>query len=80
MPILLLPSSLIATVPFQMGTHAPAWVFLLALHFLNGPPFEPLGEASLRDLTTMAVFLLRFALGARVCVIRGLSGEVVFGS
>ena len=47
---------------------------------LHGPPFEPLGEASLRDLTTMAVFLLRFALGARVCVIRGLSGEVVFGS
>ena len=57
----------------------PAWNFNLALHYLNGPPFEPLGEANLRDLTTKAVFLLGFALGARICEIHGLSGRVVFG-
>ena len=57
----------------------PGCDFNLALLFLQGPPFEPLKLADKRDLSTKTVFLVGFALGARICAIPGLSGVVCFG-
>ena len=57
----------------------PGWDFNLALHWLKSPPFEPLRTANMRDLTTKTVFLVGFALSARICELHGLSGKVCFG-
>ena len=43
----------------------PSWNLSLVLHQLTKPPFEPLGEASLKHLTFKTVFLMALASGKR---------------
>lgn len=43
----------------------PKWDLLLVLHCLSRAPFEPLAEASLRNLTLKTVFLTLLAAGCR---------------
>jgi integrase len=43
----------------------PDWDIALVLHALTLPPFEPLGDASLKDLTLKTCFLLLLASGRR---------------
>ena len=43
----------------------PSWNLSLVLHQLSKPPFEPIGEASLKHLTFKTVFLLALGSGKR---------------
>lgn len=52
----------------------PAWDLFMVLEFLRGPPFEPLSEASLLDLTYKTVFLVSLASGRRASEVAALSG------
>ena len=41
--------------------HSPPWDLGKVLEYLSGPPFEPLAEASFRNKTRKALFLLAMA-------------------
>ena len=51
----------------------PSWSLPAVLDALGKPPFEPLGEASLRDLSVKTVFLLAIASGQRRSALHALS-------
>ena len=51
----------------------PAWSLPGVLKALAQPPFEPLGKASLRDLTIKTVFLIAIASGHRRSSLHALS-------
>ena len=51
----------------------PSWGLPTALHFLAEPPFEPLHQANLMDLTRKTAFLVAAACGRRVSEIQALS-------
>ena len=52
----------------------PQWSLPLVLAFLKGPPFEPLEEASLENLTRKTVFLTVLASGRRRSEVHNFSG------
>ena len=54
------------------------WDLLRVLHFLRGPPFEPLVSSSLRDLTQKVLFLVSLATARRVGELQAVSREVSF--
>ena len=56
----------------------PAWNLLAVLEFLKSPIFEPLRQASLRDLTRKTLFLIALALAKRVSELQALSRTVAF--
>ncbi len=51
----------------------PPWNLSVVLHYLMGPPFEPIIKANVRSLTLKAVFLLAFATAARRSELHALS-------
>ena len=54
----------------------PEWDVTLVLRFLKGAPFEPLRQASLRDVTLKTVFLLALASAKRIGELHGISHMV----
>ena len=54
----------------------PSWDLNKVLKGLMGPPFEPLQEASLRNLTKKALFLLSLASVRRIGEIQAISSRV----
>ena len=58
----------------------PAWNLLTVLEFLKSPIFEPLRQASLRDLTRKTLFLISLASAKRVSELQALSRTVAFSS
>ena len=54
------------------------WDLLHVLHFLWGPPFEPLASSSLRDLTRKVLFVVSLATARRVGELQAVSREVSF--
>ena len=58
----------------------PAWNLLTVLEFLKSPIFEPLRQASLRDLTRKTLFLIALASAKRVSELQALSRTVSFSS
>ena len=48
------------------------------LHFLRGPPFEPLPSSSLRDLTQKVLFLVSLATACRAGELQAVSRELSF--
>ena len=63
--------------PLPSSRVAP-WDLLRVLHFLCGPPFEPLDSCSLRDLTQKVLFLVSLATARRVGELQEISREVFF--
>ena len=51
----------------------PSWDLLKVLTFLCASPFEPLSDASLRDLTRKTLFLIALATAKRVGELQALS-------
>ena len=51
----------------------------MALHYLKGARFEPLVEASLRDLSRKTLFLVAMALASRIGELQALSPSVGWG-
>ena len=58
----------------------PAWNLLTVLKFLKSPIFEPLRQASLRDLTRKTLFSIALAPAKRVSELQALSRTVSFSS
>ena len=58
------------------ATRPPPWDLLLVLRSLLGPPFEPLGSSSFRDLSRKALFLVALASARRVSELQALSSVV----
>ena len=58
----------------------PSWDLLKVLEFLKSPEFEPLHQASLRDLTRKTLFLSALASAKRVSELQALSRTVSFSS
>ena len=58
----------------------PSWDLLKVLEFLKSPVFEPLHQASFRDLTRKTLFLTALALAKRVGELQALSRTVSFSS
>ena len=56
----------------------PAWYLAKVLRYLNSSHFEPLSQASLRDLSQKALFLLALATAKRVGELQALSSVVTF--
>ena len=56
----------------------PPWDLFRVLHFLRGPPFEPLESCSLRDLTQKVLFLVSLTTARRVGELQAVSQEVSF--
>ena len=56
----------------------PPWDLLLVLHFLRGPPFEPLSSCSLWDLTQKVLFLVSLATAQHVGKLQAVSRDVSF--
>ena len=54
----------------------PDWDLDHVLKALRLPPYEPLGEASFRDLTKKTLFLLSLATAKRVSELQALSHKV----
>ena len=54
----------------------PLWDLFKVLEYLAGPPFEPLAEASFRNKTRKALFLLAMATAKRVGELQALSFSV----
>ena len=65
--------------PVRSGT-LPSWDLLKVLEFLKSPVFEPLHQASLRDLTRKTLFLTALASAKRVGELQALSRTVSFSS
>ena len=60
------------------SSRVPPWDLVRVLHFLRGPPFEPLASCSLRDLTQKVLFLVSLATARRVGELQVVSWEVSF--
>ena len=60
----------------RCGLRPPAWDLNVVLALLRGAPFEPLEEASLRNLTIKTLFLLAFASAQRMSELQALSASV----
>ena len=58
----------------------PSWDLLKVLEFLKSSVFEPLHQASLRDLTRKTLFLTALASAKRVSELQALSRTVSFSS
>ena len=58
----------------------PSWDLLKVLEFLCSPVFEPIANASLRDLTRKTLFLVALATAKRVGELQALSRIVSFSS
>ena len=58
----------------------PSWDLLKVLEYLRSPVFEPLSNASLRDLTRKTLFLVALATVKRVGELQALSRIVSFSS
>ena len=56
----------------------PAWDLSVVLHFPNSPLFEPLHQASLRDLMKKVLFLVTLATTKRVGELQAVSRAVSF--
>ena len=56
----------------------PAWDLSKVLTYLVSPAFEPLSQASFRDLTLKTLFLLALATAKRVGELQALSSIVTF--
>ena len=56
--------------------HSPPWDLDKVLEYLSGPPFEPLAEASFRNKTRKALFLVAMATAKRVGELQALSFSV----
>ena len=54
----------------------PPWDLDKVLEYLSGPPFEPLAEASFRNKTRKALFLVTMATAERVGKLQALSFSV----
>ena len=55
---------------------SPSWDLDKVLKYLSGPPFEPLADASFRNKTRKALFLLAMATAKRVGELQALSFSV----
>ena len=55
---------------------SPSWDLDKVLEYLSGPPFEPLADASFRNKTREALFLLAMATAKRVGELQALSFSV----
>ena len=55
---------------------SPSWDLDKVLEYLSGPPFEPLADASFRNKTRKALFLLAMATAKRVGELQALSFSV----
>ena len=55
---------------------SPSWDLDKVLEYLSGPPFEPLADASFRNKTRKALFLLAMATAKRVVELQALSFSV----
>ena len=55
---------------------SPPWDLDKVLEYLSGPPFEPLAEASFRNKTRKALFLVTMATAERVGELQALSFSV----
>ena len=51
----------------------PTWDLNTVLEYLKGPPFEPMVDATLKDVTLKTVFLVSLASGRRCSEIQALS-------
>ena len=60
------------------SSQVPPWDLLRVIHFLWGPPFEPLASCSLQDLTQKVLFLVSLATARRVGELQAVSREVSF--
>ena len=60
------------------SSRVPPWDLLRVLHFLRGPPFEPLASCSWRDLTQKVLFLVSLATARRVGEFQAVSRDVSF--
>ena len=58
--------------------HTPPWDLDKILEYLSGPPFEPLAEASFRNKTRKALFLLAMATAKRIGELQALSFSVSY--
>ena len=58
----------------------PSWDPLKVLNYLRSPIFEPLSNASLRDLTRKTLFLMALATAKRVGELQAISRFVSFSS
>ena len=56
----------------------PNWDLSLVLAYLRSPPFEPLGEATFRNLTIKTLFLLSLATARRVGELQAISSRVAW--
>ena len=56
--------------------HSPPWDLDKVLEYLSGPPFEPLAEASFRNKTRKALFLLAMATAKCIGELQALSFSV----
>ena len=56
--------------------HSPPWDLDKVLEYLSGPLFEPLAEASFRNKTRKALFLLAMATANRIGELQALSSSV----
>ena len=56
--------------------HTPPWDLDKVLEYLSGPHFEPLAEASFRNKTRKALFLLAMATAKRIGELQALSFSV----
>ena len=60
------------------SSRVPPWDLLVVLHFLRGPPFEPLASSSLRAVTQKVLFLVALATARRVGELQAVSRDVSF--
>ena len=58
----------------------PSWDLLKVLEYLRSPVFEPLSNASLRDLTRKRLFLVALAMAEHFGELQALSRVVSFSS
>ena len=58
----------------------PSWDLLKVLNFLRSSPFEPLSNASLRDIICKTLFLIALATAKRVGELQALSRLVSLSS
>ena len=58
--------------------HTPPWDLDKVLEYLSGPPFEPLAEASFRNQSRKALFLLAMATAKRIEELQPLSFSVSY--
>ena len=58
--------------------HTPPWDLDKVLEYLSGPPFEPLAEASFRNQSRKALFLLAMATAKRIGELQAFSFSVSY--